>query len=84
MHAMRVGMGVRIDFLDGRLRRRVDAMPVVYPTLLIVNQHFIGGVDLPKFLLGLNFALRWGSVGVCLERALLVRSTDLVRTRVAV
>lgn len=54
----------------------VPTMPIVYPTLLIVNEHLIGGIDLPKLFLGLKLALRWGSVGVCLERALLVRSTD--------
>lgn len=84
MHAMRVGVRVGVDVLDGRLWRRVDAMPVVYSTLLIVDKYFIGSVDLPKLFLGLEFALRWGSVGMCLERALLVGSTDIVRTRVVV
>ena len=57
----------------------VRTMSVVYPSLVLVNKYLVGCVNLLKFLLCLELALRWGSVGMCLECALLIGPTNYKR-----
>lgn len=54
----------------------VRTMPVICPALVLVDEYLIGCIYLPKLLLCLKLTLRWSSVGMCLECALLIGPAD--------
>jgi hypothetical protein len=85
MHAVGIlpGMGIDVHVLNGRLGRRVDAMTVVDPALVLVDEDLVGGVDFSELFFCDQLALRRRTVWVCLECPLLVGAADLVWTGIA-